>query len=232
MSNRVELQPAYVLHTRIYRETSLLIEAMTQDEGRVSLVVKGARRPKSPYAGLLQPFVPLCISYLGRGDLKTLTQAEPTGPIIHLKGEKLASGLYVNELLVRLLMPHYPAPELFTVYGETIASLMAEGSAAPVLRLFEKQLLCSLGHELCLHQDSELKPIDPSGLYLYDYERGPILVKPVPGLGQTYSGELFMKLAAGNLDESSLCLQAKKLIQPLIIKLLGGKDIMSRTLLR
>lgn len=231
MTNRIELQSAFVLHTRIYRETSLLVDALTQDEGRVSLVVKGARRPKSPYAGLLQPFVPLSISYLGRGDLKTLTQAEPQGQFITLTGEKLVSGLYLNELLVRLLIAHYPVPELFTQYGETVEGLASDSVVTPRLRLFEKQLLSTLGHDLCLHQDSEQQPIESTALYLYDPDRGPIRVNPVPGLGQTFSGQVFLNLGSGDLSDPALCLEAKKLIQPLISRLLGGKEIMARKLL-
>ncbi len=165
-ANRVELQPAFVLHTRLYRETSLLLECLTQDEGRLTVVARGARRPKSPYLGLTQPFIPLLISYLGRGELKTLTQAEPNGLCQFLRGDRLASGLYLNELCARLLAPHTPVAELFSVYQDTVTILGSDQPVHAPLRLFEKQLLSTLGHDLCLHQDAEQQPIDAHAHYI------------------------------------------------------------------
>jgi DNA repair protein RecO (recombination protein O) len=231
-SNRVELQPAFILHTRLYRETSLLVDCLTQDEGRISLIARGARRPKSPYLGLVQPFIPLLISYLGGGELKTLTQAEPNGMCLSLNREQLASGLYLNELCVRLLLPYLPVPELFAVYQETVLTLASDQSVHAPLRIFEKQLLSTLGHDLCLHQDADQQPIDSAAHYIYDPEQGPYRVNPRESMGQIFSGKTLLSLASGDLSDSIVCQESRKLLQSMIKKLLGDKPIMARGLLR
>ena len=58
---RRENQSAFVLHTYPYRETSLIVEAMTAEFGRVAMVARGAKRPRSELRGLLQAFQPLTV---------------------------------------------------------------------------------------------------------------------------------------------------------------------------
>lgn len=232
MTNRIELQPAFVLHTRLYRETSLLVDCLTQDEGRLTLIARGATRPKSPYRGLVQLFIPLVISYLGHGELKTLTQAEPQGPFCFLTGDRLACGLYMNELAVRLMIPQLPVPEFFSVYADTLNVLASDQPFFPALRLFEKQLLSTLGYDLCLHQDFEQQPIDPDAYYLYDPENGPYRVTPQNSMGQLFKGQTLISLAQGELSDPVACQESKKLLQSMIKKLLGGKPILARQLLR
>jgi DNA repair protein RecO (recombination protein O) len=235
VSNRTELQPAFVLHTRLYRETSLLVDFLTQDQGRLSVIARGARRPKSPYRGLVAPFIPLLVSYLGGGELKTLIQAEPQGPGLSLSGERLVSGLYLNELCVRLVPVQIPVPELFETYGKTV-ELIAQGEPlAPVLRVFEKQLLSSLGHDLCLSHDTDQQPIVAEDHYLYDLERGPYRVSPesVPAqMSGLIHGQTLLDLAAEKLTSPLACSQAKSLLQSMINALLGGKPVLSKQLLQ
>ena len=100
---RVELEPAYILHTRSYRETSQIIEVFTPGFGRAGLVAKGARRPKSAFRGILNPFQPLRVSWSGRGELATLTQAEAVSVADVMPGSSVMAGFYVNELLLKLL---------------------------------------------------------------------------------------------------------------------------------
>lgn len=225
VSNRVELQPAYVLHTRLYRETSLLVDCLTQDQGRICVIARGARRPKSPFAGILQPFMPLVISYQGAGELKTLTQAEPHGLFLTLVGDRLASGLYLNELCVRLLSAEYPVPELFDLYSRTLESIAGDQALQPALRLFEKQLLSSLGQDLCLSQDCAQQPVDPQAQYSYDPDQGPFKM-----VGGQYSGKSLLALASDDLSCPNACAEVKSLLQAMIKKLLGGKPIYSRLL--
>lgn len=232
MSQRIELQPAFVLHTRLYRETSLLVDCMTQEHGRITCIARGARRPKSSFSGLLQPFIPLYISYLGASDLKTLTQAEPRGGCVFLRGGRLASGLYMNELCMRLLLPQCPVPELFDVYHESIMGIAADQSLHACLRLFEKQLLSSLGHDLCLHQDADEQPIVPDAFYIYDPERGPYCVTPQENMGQLIRGQTLLSLAEGDLSCTQACNESRKLLQSMLNPLLGNKPIMARSLIR
>src|SRR3989338_1657766 len=100
---RILLQPAYVLHLRSYRESSFLVELFTKEQGRMTVLAKGVRKKKSPLQGLLQPFIPLLVSWVGKSELMILTQAEAHGAMKQLKGTCLYAGLYLNELLMGLL---------------------------------------------------------------------------------------------------------------------------------
>jgi DNA repair protein RecO (recombination protein O) len=233
VTNRIELQPAFVLHTRLYRETSLLVDLFTEDQGRVSAIARGARRPKSSHAGLLQPFIPLLVSTIGRGELKTLTQAEPDGPCFQLIGDRLLSGLYLNELCVRLVPSQLPVPEFYAVYAQTVALLASDQPLAPALRLFEKHLLSCLGHDLCLLHDKDQQPIQADQHYLYDPEQGPYRISPdsVPAsMAGLVAGQTLLDLAEDKLQDPLSCAQAKSLLQSMIRQLLGGKPILSRGL--
>jgi DNA repair protein RecO (recombination protein O) len=118
---RVNLQPAYILHSRPYRDSSVILEVFTPEHGRISALARGARRKSrgGSAAALLQLFTPLLLSFSGRGELKTLTAREAAGTAVSLRGDRLYSGLYVNELLVRLLHRYDPHPQLFVAYGGT-----------------------------------------------------------------------------------------------------------------
>ncbi len=131
-TTRVSLQPAYVLHHRPYRDSSLLLEIFTPDHGRVGLAARGARSPKSRLYGVLQPFQPLLISWVGRGELATLSGAEASGPPQRLQGKSVISGFYINELLLRLLHRHDPHAALFDGYARTLP-LLAQAVAPGVL---------------------------------------------------------------------------------------------------
>ena len=147
---RVQLQPAFVLHTRHYRDSSLLLDVFTAQCGRISLVAKGARRPVRgrANAAILQPFIPLLLSFSGRSELKTLTGSEVAGQTQALKGDRLFSGIYLNELMIRLLHQQDAHPSLFVAYGNAVASLGSAESMDDVLRRFEFSLLQELGYGL------------------------------------------------------------------------------------
>ena len=122
---RVDQQPAFVLHTYPWRETSLIVEFFTRDYGRIPLVARGAKRPMSQYRGLLNPFCPLAVSYSGKGEVKNLTRCEWYGTI-PMNEKVLMSAFYINELLVRLLPRGEPEPSLFTIYYDTLKKLALE----------------------------------------------------------------------------------------------------------
>jgi len=169
---RVELEPAFVLHHRAYRETSLIIEVFARGTGRVGLIAKGARRPKSALRGMLQSFRPLLLSWLDRGELGLLTGAEPDGYVRPLAGKALFSGLYMNELLMRLMHRHDPHPELLHHYGSAIDALGHGQRSEAVLRVFEKQMLESIGYGLVLDRDVESgEPIHGDYAYRYQTDR-------------------------------------------------------------
>ncbi len=141
-----EMLPAFVLHTRPYRETSQLVDLFVASMGKVSVVAKGSRTSRSAVKGLLQPFLPLHIRYSGKSNLKTLVQLEARSPQVALQGERLFSALYLNELLYHLLEPDTEYPGLYSSYFQTLLVLSDPlQPVSPLLRQFELLLLQQLG---------------------------------------------------------------------------------------
>ena len=151
----VKLEYAYVLHQRPYRNTSQLIDCLTHDHGVVALVAQGSKRPKSGQRAVLQPFLPLQISWVRRGELGRLTHVELIPPASELSGERLLAGFYMNELLLRLVARGDANAPVFSCYSRALADLAARANTSMVLRLFELRLLEALGYGLNLHHDAE-----------------------------------------------------------------------------
>lgn len=172
--HRVTLEPGYLLHQRPYRETSALLEVFSREHGRVGLIARGVRGPRSRRAGLLQPFGALRLSWQGRGELHTLTEVESSEPHRPLIGTRLVSGLYLNELLMRLLRREDPHAGLFEAYAAALDELRVATPEAGLLRVFEKRLLDELGYGLLLDRDAAGEPLRAEGLYRYEAEHGPV----------------------------------------------------------
>lgn len=168
-------QPACVLHVRAWRETSLLLECLTRDHGRVGVVARGARGARSRTGrALLEPFQPLSLELRGTGELATLVAVEMTAPPRRLVGEALLSGLYLNELLVRLLPRSDAQPGLLSRYEAAVARLATGDEVAWTLRRFERDLLATLGYGLQLEHEAESgEAVDPAVDYVYVSEAGP-----------------------------------------------------------
>src|SRR5215510_640867 len=145
---RVTLEPAYVLHSREYRDTSRILDVFSAAHGRLTLFARGARGPKSKLASLLMPFRPLLVSWTGRGDAAQLTGCEPHGETLTLPSRQVLSGFYLNELIISLTTRHDPQPQLFEDYTAALRNLAGDTAPEPVLRVFEKRLLASLGYGL------------------------------------------------------------------------------------
>jgi len=228
----VPLNPGYVLHTRAYRETSLLVEVLSRDHGRLGLVAKGARRPRSALASAAQPFRVLQLAWSGRGELATLTRAEPEGSGWHLTGTRLASAMYLNELLYRLLPRHDPVPALFEQYRTALAGLAGGAATEACLRIFEKRLLQVLGYALVLEHEADTgAPIDPRALYRYEMQAGP---RPAASgcPGPQLHGESLLALAAESLAAERSLREVKQLMRAVLAVQLDGKPLRSRELLR
>lgn len=230
---RLESQHAYILHTRPYRETSFLCELFTRDQGRLSVIAKGVRRPKSRGRGLLQPFIPLIVSCVGRGELLTLTDFDACGVAPVLTGQCVISAFYLNELLFRLTHREDPTPDLFLNYQNALIDLANAKNGEEiqiVLRLFEKALLKILGYELQLLKDVETGLlINPEGYYRYDPARGPVLIDAVKST-DVFKGKSLLALAEGILDMTVLG-ELKRLMRLALSSHLGGKPLESRRLL-
>lgn len=229
---RVTGEPAYVLHHRDHGETSLLFEVFTRAHGRVAMVAKGARRAHSPLRATLIPFQPLVVGFSGRGEVLTLTTAEPLAPAPVFSGEGLYCGLYLNELLLRLVHRHDPHERLFQDYGNTLRRLETGVSREAVLRLFEKHLLEEMGYGLVLdHEVENGSPLSPEQRYWYLPERGPVSEAPQSG-GIPVLGSSLMALASESLAGQIELREAKRLLRHLLAPHLGARPLMSRRLFR
>lgn len=238
---RIEFQPAYVLHARPYRDTSLLLDLLTPEWGRIGAVAKGVRRGKSQRRPLLNPFIPTLVSLQGRSSLKTLTAVEANGQGHRLAGAHLYSGLYVNELLVRLLGEQDPNPPLFSDYcwileALAAASLRPGASPEPLLRQFEWRFLQALGYGISFAEQADSgAPIEPEAHYRFDPEAGfiPVYVsetsRPAP---QLFKGEDLLCCDRADFSREQTLFAAKRLSRLMLQPLLGGKPLKSRELFR
>jgi DNA repair protein RecO (recombination protein O) len=230
---RVIQEPAYVLHHHEYGETSLLLELFTRRHGRLGVVAKGARRARSPLRAALIPFQPLVMGFSGRGDLPTLTAAEPAGTAPAIAGEALFCGLYLNELLLRLLHRHDPHERLFESYSEALGRLGEGRDTEAALRVFEKRLLEDIGFGPVLDHDVQNgAPLQPDTIYRYLPERGPVPAHAAEGEGIAVHGGSLLALASEQLVEETARREIKHLMRALLSRHLGERPLTSRDLFR
>lgn len=230
---RAYAQPAYVLHSYLYRESSLVVEAFTRDCGRIALVARGARRQRSALRGVLLAFQPLLLSWSGRSELRTLTGAEWNGPYTPLKGRALICGFYLNELLLKFLARDDPHERLFASYAEALAALAQQASLAATLRRFEVSLLRELGYAVTLDRDVESgDPIVGAQRYRYLVERGPVAVGTAAAEGVELSGQTLLDMQTGDYTSTDTLQQSRTLMRALIDHHLGGQVLHTRRLLR
>lgn len=230
---RVELAQAWVLHSRPFGETSLIVEAFSREFGRMGLVARGGRRPRSRLALAALPFRPLLLSWTGRGELATLTAAESApqhSALAPPAGETLLAAMYLNELLLRLTRREDPHPELFGHYSQTLGDLCAGGEMEPALRRFELDLLASLGFGLNLRQDTEGRALAPEAAYCYRMEQG---AEALPngartGEAMNFSGAELVGIARGDWDSRDIRRAARRLLRTAIDFYLEGKPLNTR----
>jgi len=230
---RSEPHYAYVLHRRRYRETSLLLDCLSREYGRVAVIAKGAARPKKRSSEALQAFRRFTMTWSGRSELRTLTSHDTDDAPLQLSGDRLFSGFYANELIMRLTGRDDPNAEIFAVYENTLNALADDpADIEPLLRAFEKAMLDACGYGLQLTSDVESgADIDPASRYHYVVERGPMLAGD-GGRGVDVSGSALLALdgrisfAPDNLRE------AKRLMRFILQHYLGDRPLASRTLFR
>ena len=227
---RIDHEPGYVLHTYPYKETSLIVEAFTRRFGRVALLARGARRPRSAMRGVLLSFHPLRFSWSGSADLANLRDAEWAGGVPLLGGRGLMCGFYVNELLLRLLPRDDPHESLFDVYAGALAGLASQEVSA-VLRDFEKRLLAELGYAPLLETDAASHPIDPERLYSYEPDRGPVPANGSRAGQVVVSGRTQLDVAAGDYARAETRDEARILMRVLIGERLHGQSLHTRSIL-
>ena len=168
------VQPAWVIGRRAYRDSSLLVELLTAENGRTSAVVKGAHRKQrgGSFSSLMQPFCPILVGLGGKTELKYLASAENAGVAVSLPGELLFSGLYMNELLVRLLPKYDAAPQLFANYGASLLAISENSDPELTLRRFELTLFEELGYEIQWYRDDRGQAVSNNNSYVFAHDRG------------------------------------------------------------
>ncbi|MCF6323690.1 MAG: DNA repair protein RecO [Gammaproteobacteria bacterium] len=250
-SVRHQLEPGFVLHQRPYRDTSLIVDLFTESQGRVSVVARGVRKPKSRLSPLLQPFQPLLISWTARGELGTLIAAESNGIPFILNPRVLVSGFYINELLVRLLHRDDPYTDLFQAYFNVLQTLSTLSASQFVvdqqvaLRTFEVHLLNELGYALILgHEVKDGMPLKAETLYHYFLDQGPLLIDEhqVKNVSNHHisskannfvriHGKSLLDLAQGTFRDARSLRESKRLMRAALAVHLGSKPLHSRSLL-
>lgn len=232
---RVDPTPCFILHNRPYRETSLLIDVFSLSEGRISLIVRGARtdNKKSAKQSLLQPYQKVLIGWYGKGDLGTATTIETTGTNYKLNGRRLISGFYVNELVLRLLHRHEPHAELFQHYENALFRLAGLEDEQKALRIFEKKILESVGFGLVLdHEIRTMEKIEHGEVYEYHLESGPALQvngKRDENAVQIH-GSTLTSLQQEDLSDPVTLKEARTLMRKIISSVIGTKPLASREL--
>jgi DNA repair protein RecO (recombination protein O) len=244
---RIAEQPAFVLHSYPYRETSLVIDVFTRDHGRVALIAKGAKRPHSALRGVLQTFQPLALSWSGKGEVRTLTKAEWIGGMLPLAGGALLSGFYANELLVKFCAREDAHDKLFNHYVLTLSRLAHDEPAVQVLRSFERVLLRETGYALALDRTVSREDVRADGLYVFDPERGVCEVDPGGEVGgardprsgrelpsqpwPVVSGQTLIDMERDEYTRAQTIAQSKTLMRFLLNIYLGGAPLATRQIL-
>jgi len=235
LRSKVDGQPAYVLHSYPFRETSLIVEVFSRDFGRMALLARGARRPRSAIRGLLMAFQPIEIGWAGKGEVLTLMKAEWQGGQPLLSGEALFCGYYLNELLINLLPREDSHEQLFAYYTRMLSRLAADplGSEREAdLRSFEKALLQELGYGLTLDRDSAGKPIQSEAFYTYRMEQGPVRLEHEEAATHVVVGKTLLDLDAEDFSDSRSRYESKALMRSLMAYYLAGKELETRKIFK
>jgi DNA repair protein RecO (recombination protein O) len=228
---RVAHQPAFVLHSYPYRETSLIVDVFSRDYGRVALIAKGAKRPHSKLRGVLQTFQPLAVSWSGKGEMRTLIDAEWIGGLLPVEKSALLCGFYLNELLVKMLARDDAHPALFDHYVATLNQLAHDEPAPIVLRKFERALLKETGVASDFTRCAVSgEAVDPEQIYVVDPERGPRLARAAD-MWPKVSGKTLLDMEREDYEDANTQAQSKILMRFLLAHHLGGASLNTRQIL-
>ena len=231
--NRQQDEPAFVLHSYPFRETSLILDVFSSSHGRLAIVARGARRPRSALRGVLMNFQPLSLSWFGKGEVRTLHSGEWQGGQPYLQGTALMCGFYLNELLLNLLARDDPHERLFDYYAATLHRLAHETDHAATLRCFEKHLLQELGYALALDREAgNGKAIQAELCYRYAVERGALPDDGDTQTGLPLLGKTLLDMSADEYADPLTAQQSKQLMRILLNHHLGGKILHTRELIK
>lgn len=228
---RIDDEPAFVLHARAWRETSLLVEVLTEQHGRLGVLARGVSSPRSQaLRAALQPLQWIRLSAVQRGELAQLRQAEALDAAPRLSGERMLAGFYINELLLRLAPRQDPVPELYDAYGTVRLRLAQAEPLAWSLRRFERDLLEGLGFGFDLVFGSDGEPIDPAARYELDPLEGPrrlLSERGVDARRGTATGSALLALAADALPDVDDLASLRRPMRTVLLHHLGGRGLKS-----
>ena len=228
--NKIDLEPAYLLHTKPYSETSVIVDLLTKNHGRICALAKGARRTKSKLRFCLEMFSKLLVSYSGKGDLKLLLNVEFCEKSNYLSGNKLVCGFYINEILTYLTFKGVPSERVFECYSDVFNEEKDFGTER-CLRTFEKRLLTAIGYAINLKTDINGDPIDPGGFYRYLHDDGFLCCfNKTDSIRDVFSGKSLIAFDSDDLNVASDFKEIKRLMRMVISYRIGGKKIKSRSL--
>nr|WP_234484043.1 DNA repair protein RecO [Noviherbaspirillum pedocola] len=231
LEHRVSEQPAFVLHSYPYKETSLIVDVFSRDHGRIALVAKGAKRPHSKLRGVLQTFQPLSVTWSGKSEVRTLIAAEWIGGLMPLERSALLCGFYLNELVMKMLARDDPHPALFERYVGALNELGHDEPAPIVLRRFELALLRETGVAGDISLDAGTRQqVDPEVWYVVDPERGPRPAQ-VSDTALKVTGKTLIDMQAGDYTDPATQTQSKFLMRFLLAHHLGGAPLNTRQIL-
>ncbi|HEX3843604.1 MAG TPA: DNA repair protein RecO [Steroidobacteraceae bacterium] len=240
---RILLAPGYILHHRPYRDTSRILEVLVRDHGRLTLFARGVRGAKPRFAGVLQPFDLLLLSFQQGREAGQLTGAEGAESMRPLPAGRLMAGFYLNELLLKLTARHDPMAEVFEDYRQALGGLRAGGRIEAVLRVFEKRLLEALGYGVDLTSEARTgKAIAAEGYYRYRASEG--LVPAGRGDAEAVAGSSILALAREELGEGAgdepgkapapgrVLEDARTVLKAALAERLEGKELATRKVAR
>lgn len=224
---RVDGAAAFLLHAYPYSETSLILEVFSRDHGRLAILARGARRPRSALRAVLVSFQPLELGWFGGGEVKTLAKAEWLGGMPLLAREGLLLGYYLNELLLKLLPREDAHASLFDAYAAALMALSTGTTETADLRRFEKTMLRELGYGLMLDRDSDGNAIEADRRYRYQVELG-ALPETMADSGVLMRGKTLLDLAADDYSDARSLAESKQLMRHLLSHYLSGQTLQTR----
>ena len=228
---RVLKQPTWILHQRPYRDTSSIIDIFTRDFGRVSIIAKGGRSPKSKFRGLLRPFFPIKLSWYSGKNLGNLVEIDVVGKPYNLIGDSLLSAYYLNELILKFLVKDDPQVEIFDLYSRTILDLMETGDISPVLRKFELEFLKLIGYGLNLEFEAVTHlPVRDDLFYEYNPGIG-LVISDKKNDQYVFSGTDINAINQGDFQEKKTVKSANRLLKSIINFHLDGRRLKTRRVL-
>ncbi len=228
---RIDDEPAYVLHARPWRETSLLVEALTLAHGRIGLLARGVQGPKKQLLrAALQPLQSIRLDAVMTGELAQLRRAESQDAAPRLHGQAMLAAFYVNELVLRLAPRHDPLPELHHAYGQVRGQLADAAGLAWTLRRFERDLLDALGFGFDWTSSADGQPIDPAARYRLDPQEGPLRLLSERSAAERRglaTGAALLALAADAAAAAADLASLRPQMRAVLLHHLGGRGLKS-----